>query len=187
MMGTAPTTHGATPSAGSPLDHRSRRPPDQFPGYIDSPRASPETPRKIRVSYPAGWTHEALRYLSSGSEPSPLQPRPLGTSPRSQSTLARSEAIAQSFPSRRSMKPSAVSCPSFSDISTLANSGTAWLDLFGNGEVVTVMNIDIGGGTADMAINRYRAETQKSAIGNSSSSSSSSPARPEAASPETCW
>jgi hypothetical protein len=43
----------------------------------------------------------------------------------------------------------------YSDIRTLMNDGEQGLSLYGDGERVTIMNVDIGGGTTDMAIMRY--------------------------------
>ncbi|MFA5256903.1 MAG: virulence factor SrfB, partial [Opitutales bacterium] len=43
----------------------------------------------------------------------------------------------------------------YSDVKALMGDGESWLKLYGDGESVTVMNVDIGGGTTDMAIIRY--------------------------------
>ena len=142
------------------------------PGYIESSFREPRPRRlkKIRVSYPAGWTdEERSRYLEQWQRavdlfslvrfqdlaPIAEHTGELGGDRPVLSDPPLDEAVCSQLPII------------FSDISTLANSGEAWLNLFGNGEAVTVMNIDIGGGTTDVAINRYRAESQQSSIGHS--------------------
>jgi hypothetical protein len=45
----------------------------------------------------------------------------------------------------------------YSDVTALRNDVEAWIELFGREDGVTVMNVDIGGGTTDVAIINYEA------------------------------
>ncbi|MBD5779791.1 virulence factor SrfB [Pelagicoccus sp. NFK12] len=140
------------------------------PGYIHTSQREPRPRRlrKVRVSYPAGWTdEERSRYLEQWQRALNLF------------SLIRFEnldPIAERTGEKGGDRPILADPPLdeavcsqlpiiYSDISSLGNSCSDWLHLYGNGRVVTVMNVDIGGGTTDMAINRYRAENHPAGIG----------------------
>src|SRR4029077_8505962 len=44
----------------------------------------------------------------------------------------------------------------YAQVQTLMNDGQTWIDLYGNGTSLVVMNLDIGGGTSDMSIIEYQ-------------------------------
>jgi hypothetical protein len=44
----------------------------------------------------------------------------------------------------------------YAQVQTLMNDGQTWIDLYGNGSSLVVMNLDIGGGTTDMSIIQYQ-------------------------------
>ena len=118
----------------------------------------PRRLHNIRITYPAGWTFEersrffeqwqrainlfTMTRFENHAPVSYATDRVGGCRP----TLADSpidEAVCSQLPII------------YSDVKTLMGDGTSWLDLYGDGESVTVMNVDIGGGTTDMAIIRY--------------------------------
>ncbi|MBN1404611.1 MAG: virulence factor SrfB [Opitutales bacterium] len=118
----------------------------------------PRRLRNIRITYPAGWTgEERRRFFAQWQRAINLftmtrfenhAPVCLTTDRRggSRPVLSDSpidEAVCSQLPII------------YSDVKTLMGDGESWLRLYGDGESVTVMNIDIGGGTTDMAIIRY--------------------------------
>jgi hypothetical protein len=115
----------------------------------------PRRLRWVRVTFPAGWTSEekalyfkqwkraidlfALTHLeAANSHQTQSPPRPM---------LAEDlmdEAVCSQLPII------------YAHIQTLMNDGRSWIDLYGNGSNLVVMNLDIGGGTTDMAIIQYQ-------------------------------
>jgi hypothetical protein len=109
--------------------------------------------RNIRVTYPAGWPGEereaylgqwrrATRLFSIAHLENPLPRDQSGDGP----TLVLEnidEAVSSQLPIL------------FSELRNLGHDADTWFDLHGAGGDVTVMNIDIGGGTTDIAAIRY--------------------------------
>ncbi|MCC5839592.1 MAG: virulence factor SrfB [Opitutales bacterium] len=121
----------------------------------------PRRLRHIRVTYPAGWTmEERRRYLDQWQRAINLftltrfnDHRPLNSNnPRAggrRPQLAQpelDEAVASQLPII------------YSDIAALGGAD-AWFALMGRDDAVTVMNLDIGGGTSDLSIIRYTPDT----------------------------
>jgi len=118
----------------------------------------PRRLHNVRVTYPAGWTFEersrffaqwqrALNFFTMTRFEN-LAPVTYGTDRvgGSRPVLAKNpldEAVCSQLPII------------YSDLKTLMDDGAIWMELYGDGEGVTVMNVDIGGGTTDMAIIRY--------------------------------
>ena len=127
------------------------------PGYRKSTgRTSlPRRLRWIRVTFPAGWTSEektlyfkewkrAIKLFTLTHEESY---NPLNNLASSSPALAGNlidEAVCSQLPII------------YAQVQTLNNDGKTWIDLYGNGTSVVVMNLDIGGGTTDMSIIEYR-------------------------------
>lgn len=121
-------------------------------------RGLPRRLRNIRVTYPAGWTQEEIdRYLEQWQRAINLftltrfeqhqweltSDSPQGRRP----TLAHDhldEAVASQLPVL------------YSEFKSLPDVGRQWFSLYGNGEKVKVMNLDIGGGTTDISVIEYR-------------------------------
>lgn len=112
--------------------------------------------RNIRVTYPAGWPGEerqaylgqwrrAARLFSLAHCENPL-PRDQGGDAPSLVTQHLDEAVSSQLPVL------------FSELRNLGHNADTWFDLHGAGGNVTVMNIDIGGGTTDIAVIRYSPE-----------------------------
>ena len=121
----------------------------------------PRRLRSIRVTYPAGWTHEESKsYLDQWQRAINLftMTRFENHAP----IIFNTERIGGSRPLLAQNLVDEAVCSQlpiiYSDIQTLCGSGSEWCDLYGDGEKVTVMNLDIGGGTTDMAIIQYRNE-----------------------------
>ncbi len=109
--------------------------------------------RNIRVTYPSGWCGEereaylgqwrrAARLFSLAHFEHPLPRAEGGDGP---TVVARNldEAVSSQLPIL------------FSELRNLGHDADTWFDLYGTGGGVTVMNIDIGGGTTDIAAIRY--------------------------------
>ncbi len=118
----------------------------------------PRRLRYVRVTYPAGWTYEEReRFFAQWQRAINLftmtrfenhAPVCFGTDRAggSRPVLATErvdEAVCSQLPII------------YSDVKTLMGDGRSWLELYGDGQSVTVMNVDIGGGTTDIAIIRY--------------------------------
>ncbi|MGF1448131.1 MAG: virulence factor SrfB [Opitutales bacterium] len=119
----------------------------------------PRRLRNVRVTYPAGWIYEERsRYLSQWQrainlftlarfpdlrEVNPTSPHQGGARPRLIDD-GIDEAVSSQLPIL------------YADIKALGDPRT-WIELFGSDGSVTVMNVDIGGGTTDLSIIRYGA------------------------------
>jgi hypothetical protein len=118
----------------------------------------PRRLHNIRITYPAGWTYEERsKFFTQWQRAINLftmtrfenhAPVLFGTDRLGgcRPVLADSpldEAVCSQLPII------------YSDVKTMMGDGQSWIDLYGDGEGVTVMNVDIGGGTTDMAIIRY--------------------------------
>ena len=131
------------------------------PNYLKSTgRGSlPRRLRNIRVTYPAGWTaQERDNYLAQWQRAIklftltrfedhslvPLTPRGEGGFRPRLVEEKMDEAVCSQLPIL------------FADLRSLGGDGSAWLELFGVQEEVVVMNVDIGGGTTDLAIISYK-------------------------------
>lgn len=113
--------------------------------------------RNIRVTYPSGWAGEereaylgqwrrAARLFSLAHCENPL-PRAEGGDGPAVVTRNLDEAVSSQLPIL------------FSELRNLGHDADTWFDLYGLDGDVTIMNIDIGGGTTDIAAIRYsRAE-----------------------------
>jgi hypothetical protein len=118
----------------------------------------PRQLRQVRVTYPSGWTwEEQSRYLAQWRRAVDLfalthlaDPRPVdlaGGSCGQKPVLAErslDEAVCSQLPVL------------YADISFLGGDGLNWFETYGRQRSVVVMNIDIGGGTTDVSIIRYR-------------------------------
>ena len=109
--------------------------------------------RNIRVTYPTGWSGEereaylgqwrrATKLFSLAHCENPL-PRSEGGDGPSVVTRNLDEAVSSQLPIL------------FSELRNLGHDADTWFDLYGPDGDVTVMNIDIGGGTTDIAAIRY--------------------------------
>lgn len=136
------------------------------PAYLESTGREnlPRRLRHIRVTYPAGWPNEEReRYLDQwrravnlftltrfeNHAPVPVTPTAPGGSRPRLSEEHLDEAMAAQLPIL------------YSDITALCNDGETWFNLFGHQGRVTVMNVDIGGGTTDLAIIEYKSSSQR--------------------------
>jgi hypothetical protein len=124
------------------------------PAYmLSTARVSmPRRLRWIRVTFPAGWTTEEkdsylaewkraielfkLTHLERGFAPGPEKFPALTVDEMDEAVCSQLPII-------------------YAQIQTLGQDAQRWIDLFGNGEKVTVMNLDIGGGTTDMSVIQY--------------------------------
>lgn len=109
--------------------------------------------RNIRVTYPSGWSGEereaylgqwrrATKLFSLAHFENPL-PRAEGGDGPAVVTRNIDEAVSSQLPIL------------FSELRNLGHDADTWFDLYGPDGDVTVMNIDIGGGTTDVAAIRY--------------------------------
>jgi hypothetical protein len=109
--------------------------------------------RHIRVTYPTGWTGEereaylgqwrrAARLFGLAHFEHPL-PRADGGDAPAVVTRNLDEAVSSQLPIL------------FTELRNLGHNADTWFDLYGPTGAVTVMNIDIGGGTTDIAAIRY--------------------------------
>ena len=126
------------------------------PGYRKATGRTtlPRRLRWIRATYPAGWTREEKElYFKEWSRAISLftlthleneVPHHHGASlaPRLASDLM-DEAVCSQLPMI------------YAQVQTLNNDGRTWIDLYGNGRSLVVMNVDIGGGTTDMSVIEY--------------------------------
>ncbi len=125
----------------------------------------PRRLRAVRVTYPAGWTcaereayfdqwRRAINLFTmtrfEDHRPVSLRAPENGGSRPILANPPIDEAVASQLPLI------------YSDIQSLG-SPAAWLSLFGSNDQVTVMNLDIGGGTSDLSIMRYSSEFNGSA------------------------
>lgn len=119
----------------------------------------PRRLRNIRVTYPAGWTaQERENYLKQWQRainlftltrfedhrPVPLTPRGDGGMRPRLAEENMDEAVCSQLPIL------------FADLKALGGDGTVWSNLYGIQDEVVVMNVDIGGGTTDLAIINYK-------------------------------
>jgi hypothetical protein len=118
----------------------------------------PRRLRNIRVTYPAGWTYQereaylgqwerAIRLfgMTHLEHPDPIDPHGQGGGDCPVFvTNHLDEAVCSQLPIL------------YADIKSLFNDGDSWINLYGNEGSVVVMNLDIGGGTSDLAIIQYR-------------------------------
>ncbi|MEI7730877.1 MAG: virulence factor SrfB [Verrucomicrobiota bacterium] len=108
----------------------------------------------VRVTYPTGWTHEERdRYLAQWKRAINLFSVAHLTDPRSvkdggQRPTLTEESLDEAVSSQLPVI--------YSEIKVLGNNVPAWLSLYGDGSKVTVMNLDIGGGTTDWAVIDYQ-------------------------------
>lgn len=109
--------------------------------------------RNIRVTYPSGWTGQereayfsqwrrAARLFAQAHCATPLTIHEGGEGPALVSRHL-DEAVSSQLPILNT------------ELANLGHDANAWFDLFGPQGHVTVMNIDIGGGTTDVAVIRY--------------------------------
>ncbi len=120
----------------------------------------PRRLRGVRVTFPAGWTNEEReRYLKQWERainlftltrfedhrPVSLVPGQEGGSRPVLAPRPLDEAVCSQLPIL------------YSDVTALNNDIGSWMDLLGREDGVTVMNVDIGGGTTDVAIINYEA------------------------------
>jgi hypothetical protein len=114
----------------------------------------PRRLRNIRVTYPTGWTfQERDRYLEQWQRAINIfamthlaDHRSIedgGQRPRL-ATQMMDEAVCSQLPIL------------YSEIKSLFNDAGSWIELYGGFQDVTVMNLDIGGGTTDLAVIQYR-------------------------------
>lgn len=109
--------------------------------------------RHVRVTYPAGWPGEereaylgqwrrAIRLFAQAHLENPL---PIAEGGEGPMLVAKhlDEAVSSQLPIL------------FTELRNLGHDANTWFDLHGAGGDVTVMNIDIGGGTTDVAVVRY--------------------------------
>jgi hypothetical protein len=111
--------------------------------------------RNVRVTYPSGWTGEEREaYLGQWRRATQLyaaahcaNPLPIPDGGEGPSLVSRNldEAVSSQLPILNA------------ELRNLGHDATTWMDLFGPQGHVTVMNIDIGGGTTDVAVIRYTA------------------------------
>ncbi len=116
---------------------------------------NPVLPRRlrwIRVTFPAGWTDEEKNlYLGQWERAIKLF---------NLTHLEGSRGSAPEFPAlARNMLDEAV-CSQlpiiYAQVQTLMHQGKTWIDLYGNNDILIVMNLDIGGGTTDMSVIEYK-------------------------------
>lgn len=118
----------------------------------------PRRLRNVRVTFPAGWTSEeqeayfeqwqrALNiFTMTRFEDTSEVPLDYGLEGGFRPRLAEGpldEAVCSQIP------------VIYSDIQTLGGNIDTWLQLWGNGQKVVVMNLDIGGGTTDISVIEY--------------------------------
>lgn len=103
--------------------------------------------RHVRVTYPAGWTgQERERYLDQWRRATSLFA--LGHLTRGdQAPLLVDNPIDEAIASQL---PIVVS-----EIKNLGHNTTEWLELFGDGNEVRLLSLDVGGGTTDIAVVSY--------------------------------
>jgi hypothetical protein len=118
----------------------------------------PRRLHNVRITYPAGWTHEERSCFFAQWQ----RAINLFTMTRFENHAPVSFGTDRSGGCRPILSDSPLDeavCSQlpiiYSDVKSLMGDGQSWLDLYGDGESVTVMNVDIGGGTTDMAIIRY--------------------------------
>ena len=123
----------------------------------------PRRLRHIRVTYPDGWTmQERQAYLAQWKRAVQLfamthfeDPRPLEIREASGTLVKGGEGPI--FVEKHFGEAVSAQLPIlYADIQSLLNDGNAWVNLYGSDESVVVMNLDIGGGTTDLAIIQYR-------------------------------
>lgn len=132
-------------------------------GYRERTERSnlPRRLRNIRVTYPSGWTYEErVRYFEQWERAIKLfamthladpRVRELGGDRPAFQRQHLDEAVCSQLPIL------------YAQIQSLANSASEWIRLYGNEDRVVVMNVDIGGGTTDLAIIEYKQRQQNSA------------------------
>jgi|GEM_PF-753674 len=109
--------------------------------------------RNVRVTYPSGWTGQeretyfaqwrrAARLFAQAHCANPLSVQDGGEGPAVASRQL-DEAVCSQLPILNT------------ELTNLGHDANTWFDLFGPQGHVTVMNIDIGGGTTDVAVIRY--------------------------------
>ena len=126
----------------------------------DESSGLPRRLRHVMVTFPTAWTEELrTKYFAQWQRAIDLftaahfPPDQWGSSPKEEGLRpelvrdAISESICSQFPIL------------FSDIRSLQNELGQWLDLFGTGDQLVVMNLDIGGGTTDVTVIEYTRET----------------------------
>ncbi len=133
--------------------------------YLDS-TGRKRLPRRlcnIRVTYPSGWTHEerteyfrqwerainifTLTHFQNHGPVDPSDHRRGGNRPLLVDKPL-DEAVCSQLPIL------------YSDISSLMGDGETWFDLYGREDRIVVMNIDVGGGTTDVAVIEYNQKKQ---------------------------
>ncbi len=117
----------------------------------------PRKLRQIRVTFPSGWTwEEQSRYLSQWQRAIDLfalthlaDPRPVSLSggEGGEKPLLVERALDEAVCSQLPVL--------YSDVSFLGGDGRNWFETYGRQNSVTVMNVDVGGGTTDISIIRY--------------------------------
>lgn len=125
------------------------------PEYLEFAGRSglPRRLHTVRVTYPAGWTNEEkTRYLDQWQRAVNLftmtrfeDHRPVTRGGRRPVLAEESidEAVCSQLPLL------------YSDLKHLGGDASEWFRLYGSSSGVTVMNLDIGGGTSDIAVIRY--------------------------------
>ena len=131
--------------------------------------ALPRRLRNIRVTYPAGWIHEertryfeqwqrainlfTLTRFEDHAPVNPAQPSSGGSRPILIND-GMDEAICSQLPIL------------YADVTALGGPA-AWIELYGRDGSVNVMNVDVGGGTTDLAIIQYRLHREGGSVGES--------------------
>jgi hypothetical protein len=122
--------------------------------------------RRVRVTFPSGWTGEereayldqwrrAIRLFTAAHYADPKPTREDDMPPALVEDYV-DEAIASQLPLLAA------------EVKTLGDEAPEWLMLYGDGSEARVMNIDIGGGTTDIAVVRYCLPEQRGGRDNQS-------------------
>lgn len=119
--------------------------------------------RNVRVTYPSGWTGlEREAYFAQWRRATRLfaqahcaNPQPIHEGGDGPVLVSRhlDEAVSSQLPILNT------------ELTNLGHDAGAWFDLFGPQGHVTVMNIDIGGGTTDVAVIRYSPSGEENRTG----------------------
>lgn len=124
----------------------------------------PRRLRQVRVTYPAGWTHEERSgYLEQWE-----RALRLFANTRFEDTGKASDSMSGMRPVLAPYPMDEAVCSQLpillSDIRTLGGRLEDWFDCFGRDGAVRIMNLDIGGGTTDIAILQYRSDPERASV-----------------------
>jgi hypothetical protein len=120
----------------------------------------PRRMRQIRVTYPAGWTHEErTNYLGQWERALRLfantrfaDTRPVGSPGGGEMPVLAPQPVDEAVCSQLPIL--------LSDIRNLCGDLDDWFACYGRAGAVRIMNLDIGGGTTDIAILEYRCDPE---------------------------